>query len=635
MRRRYWFLGSILGLLCVSILAYSLLQDTENTSSRSGAIHAAGYSAPPVPLVAPIAPHTDTSDPRVISTLPGRDSSTPQSQADEYNAERPKSIVELQQFRRTASMRIRDQDARQGVATLINLNPRINAWFLLRLDWADGQNGDTYHLENARPERQRIVLDAGHPDGIVIEAGDGRHPCDLWSGSSAPDLSRARTARSPYSALCEGRVYLRSPTQGRMTSKEWAAEFLRRNVWGGESIVNFVKANFFEDAFLNTSDVIAADAQKTDGGPHPADAPEHPLLNPALETSFLAPTELGIELEKASQDEFLVGHWYRARGLPGVFVATIEPRLVSEDVIKSQQGLVSQLDQVESAALAHLVAFNLAQFDAGFAMGTVNPGVGWSERVLPGVRNDQLPGPDGIGNVAPVINTGMLAPYKSERVIATFAGGFKRHHGAFSYTEFALRNHGSHYGFVENGVVMSKLLPGLATFVAYDDGRVDLKTWTQKDDAGLQSVRHARQDGLPVIDYDEETRVSAPGAYVKSRLGNWSGAQDMSFRTVRAGLCLDESEHGRFLIYGFFSAATPSAMARVFGAYHCKYAMHLDMNALEHTYLALYPRRGAQAGVEYLIKGMSVLDKSDQGVVVPRFVGYADNRDFFYVLKKE
>jgi hypothetical protein len=62
--------------------------------------------------------------------------------------------------------------------------------------------------------------------------------------------------------------------------------------------------------------------------------------------------------------------------------------------------------------------------------------------------------------------------------------------------------------------------------------------------------------------------------------------------------------------------------------------MHLDMNALEHTYCALYPRRGSQVGVEYLIKGMSVLDKSDQDIVVPRFVGYADNRDFFYVLKK-
>jgi hypothetical protein len=419
-----------------------------------------------------------------------------------------------------------------------------------------------------------------------------------------------------------------------MTSREWTAEFLREHIWGGEKIVTFVKINFFKDAFLNTSDVIAADAQKTDFGPHPADAPDHPLLNPTLETSFLAPTELGIELEKTSQDKFLVGHWYRARDLPGVFVATIQPGLVSEDVIKSQQGMVSQLDQVESAALAHLVAFNLAQFDAGFAMGTVNPSVGWSDRVLPNVRVNSLPGPDGIGDVAPVVNAGMLIPNTSERVVATFAGGFKRHHGAFSHTEFALRNHGSHYGFVENGVVMSRLLPGLATFVAYDDGRVDVKTWTQNDDAGLQRVRHARQNGLPVIDYDDEKGVSAPGAYVKSRLGNWSGAQDTSFRTVRAGLCLAEGEKGRYLIYGFFSAATPSAMARVFGAYHCKYAMHLDMNALEHTYLALYPRRDSQVGVEYLIKGMSVLDKSDQDIVVPRFVGYPDNRDFFYMLKK-
>jgi len=634
MRRRFWFLGSICVFPCLLILAYFLLQGGDGTSSRLSAIQAAGDSTPSVPLEDPIAPHADTPDLRVIPTVPATDSSEPQSQLDEYNAEAPKSIVELQQFRRTVSITIREKDVRQGVATLTNLNPRINAWFLLRLDWSDRRNGDTYHLENASPESQQIVLDADHPGGIVIVAGDEQYPCDLWSGSSASDLSDAKPAHVPYSALCEGRVYLRIPTQGRMTSREWTAEFLRKHVWGGEKIVNFVKANFYTDAFFNTSNVIAADAQKADIGPHPADAPPHPLLNPQLETSFLAPTELGIELERASQDKFLVGHWYRARGLPGVFVATIQPGLVSEDVIKSQRGLVNQLDQVESTALVHLVAFNLAQFDVGFAMGTVNPSVCWSERVLPDVRVHQLPGPDGIGDVAPVVNTGMLIPKKSERVTATFAGGFKRHHGAFSNTEFALRNHGSHYGFVENGVVMSKLLPGLATFVAYDDGRVNVKTWTQKDDADLKRVRHARQNGLPVIDYDEEKGVSAPGAYVKSRLGNWSGAQDTSFRTVRAGLCLDESEKGRYLMYGLFSASTPSAMARVFGAYHCKYAMHLDMNALEHTYLALYPRHDSQVGVEYLIKGMSVLDKSDRDIVIPRFVGYADNRDFFYILKK-
>ena len=93
--------------------------------------------------------------------------------------------------------------------------------------------------------------------------------------------------------------------------------------------------------------------------------------------------------------------------------------------------------------------------------------------------------------------------------------------------------------------------------------------------------------------------------------------------------------HGkRFLIYAVFSDATPSAMARIFQAYRCDYAMLLDMNALEHTYLALYRRTGPQMFVDHLLKGMSELDKSAAGEVVPRFLGYPDNRDFFYVMRR-
>ena len=75
-------------------------------------------------------------------------------------------------------------------------------------------------------------------------------------------------------------------------------------------------------------------------------------------------------------------------------------------------------------------------------------------------------------------------------------------------------------------------------------------------------------------------------------------------------------------------------MARVFQAYRCNYAMLLDMNALEHTYMALYRRSGTELTVEHLLSGMSVLDKSDAGEVIPRFLGYADNRDFFYVMRR-
>lgn len=76
-------------------------------------------------------------------------------------------------------------------------------------------------------------------------------------------------------------------------------------------------------------------------------------------------------------------------------------------------------------------------------------------------------------------------------------------------------------------------------------------------------------------------------------------------------------------------------MARVFIAYGCSDAMHLDMNALEHTYLALYPRSGAQLGVEHLVPGMAVLDKSIGASLMPRFLSFPDDRDFFYLTKRK
>ena len=87
--------------------------------------------------------------------------------------------------------------------------------------------------------------------------------------------------------------------------------------------------------------------------------------------------------------------------------------------------------------------------------------------------------------------------------------------------------------------------------------------------------------------------------------------------------------------YAYFSSATPVAMAKVFGAYGCEYAMHLDMNALEHTYLAIYlPDSNGEQFPHHLITGMAVLDQRLKGNI-PRFVGYPDNRDFFYLTTKD
>ncbi|HWU39459.1 MAG TPA: hypothetical protein VN203_17565, partial [Candidatus Acidoferrum sp.] len=182
-----------------------------------------------------------------------------------------------------------------------------------------------------------------------------------------------------------------------------------------------------------------------------------------------------------------------------------------------------------------------------------------------------------------------------------------------------------------------RLQPGLATIYVLDDGQVEMTTWTEADNTLLPHLRYARQNGVPLITgFDPTSQVAIPGPLV-SRWGdgNWSGSADRKLQTMRAGLALQERGGKRFLLYAFFWSATPSAMARAFQAYQCRYAMLLDMNALEHTYLAAYRRSGQDLVVQHLIHDMDGVDLTVKGQYIPRFLGYPDNRDFFYLLRKE
>lgn len=182
--------------------------------------------------------------------------------------------------------------------------------------------------------------------------------------------------------------------------------------------------------------------------------------------------------------------------------------------------------------------------------------------------------------------------------------------------------------------MFSKLQPGLATIFVLDDGSVHMGTWNAQDDQNLATVKYARQNGVPLVEFDEQSQSTVPGRFVNNwGAGNWSGSEDRKLRTIRSGVALQWNGRKRFLIYAVFSDATPSAMARVFQAYQCRYGMLLDMNALEHTYLALYRRMGTQLLVEHLITGMSQVEMSSPSGPVPRFLAYPDNRDFFYVMR--
>jgi hypothetical protein len=551
-----------------------------------------------------------------------------QDQRQEYEADAPKTILQLQQFRQASSIHVKSRSGRQGTATLVDLNPAINAWYLLTLQWNDSRE-TTYHLENANPRDAKLVLDQKDPSGLLILEANHRDSCDPFDA-----LAQGQAAALVFYPLCDGRIYLRNPAAGHSTTLEEATEFLREHVWGGEKIIALGHI-LMGDAHLETGKVetepgAGVSAQQGDSVPLAA------AIDPRFRDRLLASGNLGIDLGGPARTGLTPGAWYAARANPGVYVSILQPNLVNPPILTSYQAFVNNLDNVEAAALCYLVAFDLDRFELGYARGTEHPKVGWSDHILERMKDPKLPGPDGIATISPLIATGLVSPEDAGKTVATFIGGFKREQGAFKYGDLALRNHGSHYGFIENGVVFSKLQPGLATVYVLEDGSLGMKTWTDADDQLLKRVRHARQNGVPVIEFDPACKTGVPGPLVNRwGAGNWSGSENMKLRTMRSGLALAQNHGQRFLIYAVFSDATPSAMARIFQAYRCDYAMLLDMNALEHTYLALYRRSGSQLFVDHLVKGMSVLEKSASGEIVPRFLGYADNRDFFYMVRTE
>ncbi len=547
-----------------------------------------------------------------------------------------KSIIELQPFRETTSIEIKGGQYEGSLATLISLNPNTNTWYLLRLKRRKDTTEEFFHLENAAPRTQRLVLDPGHPDGLVVVENDKNYRCNLWGTGSRSPLNQARISGAAYAPLCEGRIWLRNPVKGHQTKIERVTDFLRDQVPGGETIVGFVRDTVFRYIYQKKGEAKGKPAAGKGLLPKGDNRPASALVDPSQSTRPAKPAHLGIETDEPVGDGLAAGAWYGVKDIPGIYVSLIVPNAIDPALLGTFRNVVSGLDSVEAVERVYLVAFDLDRFDLKYALGTDHPRVGWSDHILSQMKDKSLPGPDGIGGMAPLVSTGLIRPRDEESAVAVFTGGFKRTHGAFASGDLALRNHGSHYGFMENGVVFSRLQPGLATLFVLDQGRVEMKTWTEHDNRLLPRITSARQNGVPIIaGFDQAGRLSVPGPLV-SRWGegNWSGSSNKRLRTLRAGAAVQEENGKRYLIYAFFWNATPSAMARVFQAYRCRYAMLLDMNALEHTYLAVYRRQGANLYVQHLIDGMSEVDMAVKGQYVPRFLGYSDDRDFFYLTQK-
>lgn len=553
------------------------------------------------------------------------------SATPEVRASRSHSVLDLQPSFREQSVALESG----GQISLIELNPSVNEWFLLEVEQEGGRQ--LFHLENAFPWEQVIVLSDTLSPVLQLQAAGDSLPCSLLAEISRRPAELGFDAKRAYVSLCDGRLYLRKPVAGGRTRREWAADLLRDRVRHGERLTSLVKESLYRDRYLKTSgrehrssaedEVDAADSLSYP--PAPID-----VRDEARSLTLMA-TSLDLPITTRQRGRMRAGRWYRVDGQPHAFVAAITPDLVVDSFSAAQKHLLSPIDRVEASALVYLVAFDLDNLELGFEVGTEHPRVGWSDRVPESVRRLPAEGPDGIDTVAPLVRTGKLNPRDGGRVAATFAGGFKRSHGAFKWGELSLVNKGSHYGFAEHGTVLSRLQPALATLVVYTDHRVDLKTWTPDDVDQLSRIVHARQNGVPLLETGPTGEVVPGGLVSDWGKGNWSGSETRQLRTLRAGVCIQEGSGRQFLLYGYFSSATPSAMARVFGACGCRYAMHLDMNAPEHTYLAVYEVGPDGFVVNRLVDEMREVDPPVDGQEVPRFVAYPSSRDFFYLLRRD
>lgn len=504
-----------------------------------------------------------------------------------------------------------------------NLNSHIGAWFLIKVEgsWSSA----LYNLENYEPGRREVYAAADFPEGLYIKEAGVIEKCELWkdpwNNPLSAALKQATEEKVSYVKLCGGKLYLRNQVSGGgKTWKSYLSEKLSDSL---PSLVNAGKELLGTDEPVFEKEEVTSQVLRAlpiDGEPLPAD----------VEGKTFYQQDLGIPLiglEGSDGKQAIPGKWYPVKDQTGVYVSMVNP---------------ARIKGTTSTALSYHIAFDTDYIEMGWAHGTEQPGVEWSSRYA-GKKSDG--GPDGFSNMRPLALTASINPVFYDRLIATFSGGFRRLHGFFRVgTKLGAVNNGSPYGFIENGVVQSSLKPGLATVLMFKDGSIDVKTWKESDTALLPSIRHARQNGVPLVEYDEKTQTGVEGAYTREQYeGNWSGDANGNPTSVRSAASIQVNGKKKFLIFSYFSSARPWDLAKVMLAYHCRDSVHLDMNSARFAYFALaklkLDAKNQFAGFEVqpLVHEMSEMNRSislgDQSATLPRYVA-SDFRDFFYIYKK-
>jgi hypothetical protein len=565
------------------------------------------------------------------------------SSAYMLDAKRYKALFKLQPYRSAIVANYEDAYIKQ--ATLLNLNQNINRWYLLEM--VDHRGRSTIVNLMSTSSEYNLALGDNSATLLIDTNGTGTTHCSMTE-EIIPSWRQRHRNRSAYKSICNDKILMVFHRDGYQRGVEKGAEIVR---WlggdFGEDIVNGVKRIFFEDRYrIKDDNKTTGEVGKTDRTPLPgAD------VAPRYKEKSLSAYTLGLK-RAGSQKRLLAGRWYRLKNFPECYASIIMPGMVSKVILNSYRDRVNRLDGIERNSMAYLMALSLDRYTLGWGHGTDHPGVGWSSRAR-NIKKDNPWGPDGFNSMSPLVPLGHVPPYEWSRTIGTFSAGFQKRHGAFRYGPLSTYAKAHHYGFMQDGVMLVTPSTELATVIIYKDGKVEMKCWTEEDYNRTSQMRFIRQNGVPLIHpntpeskaacgedagtpTDENLTVGIPGKWVKHwGAGNWSGSVDKQLRTPRGAACIMPVGGVDYLVYAYFSSATPSAMARVLQAYGCRFAMHLDMNSPGQAYGALVRpgKDNNQMSTELLVTDMDeYMGGGSQSA--PRYFMKPDYKDFFYILKK-
>jgi hypothetical protein len=184
------------------------------------------------------------------------------------------------------------------------------------------------------------------------------------------------------------------------------------------------------------------------------------------------------------------------------------------------------------------------------------------------------------------------------RLLATFNGGFIYRDGS----------NGSSIG----GLEYEPLKDGLATMIAYRDGRVDVKTWNGGPVAG-RDVAFARQSLPLIVDHGRLNPALNESSQWGYTLGN-------AVRVWRTGAGIDRRGN---LIYAAADDQTVITLAKILQRAGAVRAMQLDINP-EWPTLITYSHRGGLGPVKVVPNDQ----QPETRYLVP------DDRDFFAVYRR-